>query len=74
MMEIIENLIAGLWNRSLARSSQGELISGLRFGTLIRDGQVTRSSAVIPHSKRAEHIAVLGRTGSGKSSLLRYLS
>src|SRR5262249_38505238 len=26
----------------------------------------------IPQMKRAEHIAILGRTGTGKSSLLRY--
>src|SRR5215207_10111847 len=44
----------------------------LRVGNRIIDGEVRRSTVIIPHARRPEHIAVLGRTGSGKSSLLRY--
>lgn len=44
----------------------------LRIGNRIIDGEVRRASVSIPHRRRPEHIAVLGRTGSGKSSLLRY--
>src|SRR5205823_5725 len=29
---------------------------------------------VWPHEKRAEHLAILGKTGTGKSSLLRHLA
>jgi hypothetical protein len=36
------------------------------------DGEVTRTTVTIPHRKRPEHLAVLGKTGSGKSSFLRY--
>ncbi|HEX6369081.1 MAG TPA: DUF87 domain-containing protein [Longimicrobium sp.] len=36
------------------------------------DGELTRTIATIPHRRRPEHLAVLGKTGSGKSSFLRY--
>jgi ABC-type oligopeptide transport system ATPase subunit len=57
-------------------------LSGLRsgknksidFGLLVRDEQVTRRHVRLPNARRATHIAVLGKSGSGKSSLLRYLS
>jgi hypothetical protein len=37
-------------------------------GTLRRDQPV-----LLPHSRRPEHLAILGKTGTGKSSLLRFL-
>ena len=33
---------------------------------------MSRERITIPHRKRLEHLAVLGKTGSGKSSFLRY--
>jgi hypothetical protein len=74
MAHIIENLIASLWNRTVSDASGSAKVPGLDLGALVRDGQTSRARAVIPHSKRAEHLAVLGKTGTGKSSLLRYLS
>jgi len=41
---------------------------------LVIDGKATVSRMIIPQTKRAEHMAILGRTGTGKSSLLRYLA
>jgi energy-coupling factor transporter ATP-binding protein EcfA2 len=38
------------------------------------DGRETTSIVTIPHAKRAEHIAILGKTGSGKSMLLRHMA
>jgi len=38
------------------------------------DGEVQRSRAYLPDSKRCEHVAILGKTGQGKSFLLRHLS
>ena len=37
-------------------------------------GRTTASRMIIPQLKRAEHMAILGRTGTGKSSLLRFLA
>ncbi len=45
----------------------------LDLGQRVRDEEPTRSSITIPNGRRAEHIAILGKTGTGKSSLLRYL-
>jgi len=40
----------------------------------VRDGDVTRRHVKLSNVRRAMHIAVLGKTGTGKSSLLRYLA
>src|SRR6185437_14531844 len=48
--------------------------NSLTLGLVIRDGQVTAAKFVVPQIKRAEHMAILGRTGTGKSSLLRFLA
>jgi len=39
----------------------------------VSDGEVTRKHVVISQARRSEHIAILGKTGTGKSSLLRWL-
>jgi hypothetical protein len=74
MTSILETLIARTWN-VLARGNQPETSTrGLDLGWTIVDGQVTHSHAVVAHNKRAEHLALLGKTGTGKSSLLRYMA
>lgn len=45
----------------------------LNLGQIVRDEEVSRRHITIPYNRRAEHIAILGKTGTGKSSLLRYL-
>lgn len=74
MSQMIENLIAGIWNRTVSGGDGAPRGSGLDLGALVRDGQIGKARAVVPHAKRAEHLAILGKTGTGKSSLLRYLS
>jgi ABC-type phosphate/phosphonate transport system ATPase subunit len=65
-------------------SSVGRLLRGgrgvwqergsLDLGVRVIDGDVTRRHVKLSNVRRAEHIAVLGKTGTGKSSLLRHLS
>lgn len=62
------NLFKKLFRRK--RRPKGNLDLGLR----VFDGEVTRSHAEIGAERRTMHIAVLGKSGSGKSSLLRYFS
>lgn len=64
----------GFVSRVLSRiiSRPRSEVFDLRVGNRVIDGEVRRGSISIPHRRRPEHIAVLGRTGSGKSSLLRY--
>jgi len=75
MMSFVEQLIAAIWNRITqrddgARQSTGSLEVGLR----VTDGQPTRNRLALSDTRRTTHVAVLGKTGTGKSSLLRYLS
>jgi energy-coupling factor transporter ATP-binding protein EcfA2 len=58
------------WWRREARTKAGSLDLGLR----VVDDQITRRHAVLSNTQRTMHIAILGKSGSGKSSLLRYLS
>ena len=71
MGNFIEQSVANFWNRLSSRRSSGGIHTGLEIGTLIVDGRAVSSTVAIPHGKRAEHIAILGKTGSGKSMLLR---
>lgn len=74
MTAFFEQLIAWLWNRSVSPRPHPTNPNSLTLGSLVIDGQTTKSLAIIPQIKRAEHIAILGKTGTGKSSLLRYMA
>jgi len=70
-----EQLIASFWNR---RRGQGRAAwserGSLDLGNEVRDGELTKRHLSVSNARRAMHIAVLGKTGSGKSSFLRYLA
>ncbi len=67
-----EKLIARLWNRRVSsRRPVSTSAHGLDLGSRITDAEVRAGRVTIPHGKRAEHIAIVGRTGSGKSFELR---
>jgi hypothetical protein len=55
-----------------ARKARSQRYRPLDLGFRVYDEQTTRIRITIPHSRRAEHIAILGKTGTGKSSLLRF--
>lgn len=67
-MGLVSNSLIGVWNSLLRRGAR----SGLKVGFEVRDGSRLKRQIVIPDHLRTEHIAVLGKTGTGKSSLLRY--
>jgi hypothetical protein len=74
-MNILERLIANSWNRLVAPTASNPNSGlGLDFGFQIVDGELKSSRAYLPESKRCEHIAILGKTGQGKSFFLRHLS
>lgn len=70
MRHFFENWIVDAWNRR--RTPEQASGEGLDLGSELRDGVPTGSRVVIPEAKRAEHIAVLGKTGQGKSKLINY--
>ncbi len=46
----------------------------LDLGGQVIDGETVRHRVTIAQGRRAESIAILGKTGAGKSSLIRYLA
>ena len=47
---------------------------GLDLGFSVLDGQTTAAHYGLAQTKRMEHVAILGKTGTGKSTLLRYMA
>jgi Helicase HerA, central domain len=74
MISFFEQLFSYAWNRMVAKPAHPTNPNSLSLGFQVVDGRPTSSRMVIPQIKRAEHMAILGRTGTGKSSLLRYLA
>jgi hypothetical protein len=72
---MIEKLLASTWNRLVApRNRNQETGSRLDLGFQVIDGEVKRMRGYVLDSKRCEHVAILGKTGQGKSFFLRHLS
>jgi len=74
MSYFLEQLIARSWNRVVTRPKHPMNPGSLDLGCDVVDGQVEQSRAYIAQYKRPEHIAILGKTGTGKSSLLKYMA
>ncbi len=75
MINFLEQLIAFLWNRLRSRSARAREEGGtLTLGVRVIDGQLTGQRIALSNPRRAMHLAVLGKTGSGKSWFLRHLS
>jgi len=68
-MSFLEYTFANLWNR-IIRLGRRRLTGGLDLGMLVIDRRVSNKHFYIPQIKRAEHMVVLGKTGSGKTRLL----
>ena len=73
MEQFLEQLIVGFWNRLQgrgrgARSESGELDLGFR----VTDGHTTHRHETLSTTRRTTSIVVLGKTGTGKSSVLRH--
>ena len=73
MITFLEKLIAGIWNRLKKRGGGVREERGtLDLGFRIADGQITKRHLELSNSRRAMHIAILGKTGSGKSYAMRH--
>src|SRR5665213_1131626 len=73
MIRFFEQLVRPIWNRLNRPRSKRPNGAGLSLGYQVMEGQTTRQRVTLSQTRRTMHIAVLGKTGSGKSSLLRYL-
>lgn len=73
MIHLLEKLIAGIWNRLKKRGARvREERGSFDLGFRVVDGEVSKRHLQMSNSRRAMHIAILGKTGSGKSSFMRY--
>ena len=72
MKQWIEKLLARFWNRRISRRQGGRAASAcdVELGLRFSEDSGVRGRVTIALSKLAEHIAILGRTGQGKSRLL----
>ena len=75
MSNPIEHLLSSLWNALSERGGeQARETAGLSLGYQVKDDAVTRREYLLSATRRATHMAVLGKTGSGKSYLLRRMA
>ena len=74
MLDFIEKLISSLWNRIQGRRKTKPEGHGVTLGFQVVEETVTARRVTLSQTRRTMHIAVLGKTGSGKSSLLRFLA
>jgi len=72
LMSFLENKLVNLFNRATAPTKR-LLASGLLLGHLVGENGVTNQPYFLPTIERTKHISVLGKTGTGKTSFLRYL-
>src|SRR5258705_13707197 len=74
-MSFLESMITSAWNRLVAPGKpKQESGPRLDLGFQVIDGEVQRTRGTLPNTKRCEHVAILGKTGQGKSFFLRHLS
>jgi uncharacterized protein DUF87 len=73
MRPAYQNVLTSAWNRVAARLLRRRTGPKLYFGSALQGGSVSRARIGIESKTRTEHIALLGKTGTGKTSLLRHL-
>jgi hypothetical protein len=73
MIRLFRKLAASIRRYYSSRKYYALRNRDLDIGLQVRDEQATRTYLKIPNNRRAEHIGILGKTGTGKSSLLRFL-
>src|SRR5216684_3970024 len=71
MANPLRQFIAIIKNLFRKRRHEGRATT---LGLRVFDDQVTRRPVVLSTTARTMHVAVLGKSGSGKSSLLKYMS
>jgi hypothetical protein len=69
MTALLEKILTRAWNWIFARNPKA-LSAGLFLGLLIRDDRLTKYKVFLSQKQRMQHMLLLGRTGTGKSSLI----
>lgn len=71
-MNPLETIFVNTFNR-LAQARREKLTGGLPLGMIVRDERVTKTPFYIPTAQRTQHMAIMGKTGTGKTSFIRHL-
>lgn len=71
MRYLFDRLIVWVWNSWLQRGNGRRYPGDLILGTQVRPGQLLRTPFILRRQIRPEHITLLGKTGTGKTSLLQ---
>lgn len=75
MKNFLDQFAAGIWNRHRnATTSVSPQRGALDIGVRIVDGEPAGARVTIAQNRRAEHLMLLGKTGTGKSYLIRHLA
>jgi len=74
MFDFIEKLAISIWNHMQGRRKVKPEGHGVTLGYQVVEETVTERRVNLSPTRRTMHIAVLGKTGSGKSSLLRFMA
>lgn len=74
MFIFLEQLVSTLWNRLQGKRHRGrkECSGAMTLGLRVTEEQVTQRRVGLSETQRTMHEALIGRTGSGKSRLIRY--
>jgi Type IV secretion-system coupling protein DNA-binding domain len=70
----MKGIVATAWEKICCIGGRRPNSQTLQLGWKVLDGATTRVPLFIPGTRRAEHIVILGKSGSGKSSFLRSLA
>lgn len=73
MPNAFDHFLASVWNRLRDRRGESKESSELSLGFEVVDEAVSRRRLTMSATRRTTHVTVLGKTGSGKSSLLRHM-
>jgi hypothetical protein len=73
MSNFIENIFVNTFNR-FSQAGKPTLKGGLPLGVLVFDERATTKHYFLPTVLRAQHMAILGKTGSGKSYFIRHIA
>lgn len=75
MSRFFEQLMIAIWNRFQGRGHRpsAESTGALTLGFRVVEGEVTKQRITVSLTRRATHMAALGKTGSGKSYWIRHM-
>jgi len=73
MPNLLEHAFINIFNR-LVQSNREKLTGGLPLGNIVLDEKTSKVIYYVPTALLAQHIAILGKTGQGKSYLIRHMA